>query len=365
MASLRKNSPPAAHLRPLALWACLFVTTLAEAQPVILHLRNGDRVSGDLVAEDPSRITLTNAILGRLSIPLTAVARREGVTNAAIAASPATISTNTPPPPAVPPVLQGKLNDLQTVYATGNISAEEYHRQRSKVLSPPKPPGPKYWSAELFAGMDLLYSEKDHQLYTGRIKLNYARAPIRNNIDYLFSYGWTDGELSANRMDGWMKTDLDLTPKIYLYSLGGAGYDEIRRVNWRYEIGPGLGYHLIKRTNLVVRVEGGFNYQVQNIEEVTATGPSFDREQKNYFQRLAQDIRWNIGGQFTFDEKVEYFPELTDLHVYRLRAEANLRYWLKSNLSLNFTVINTYDAKTATGVGQNDLQVRSSIGVKF
>ena len=137
----------------------------------------------------------------------------------------------------------------------------------------------------------------------------------------------------------------------------GAGYDEIRLVDWRYEVGPGLGYHLYKRTNFVLRVEAGFHYQVQDFEG--------GREKKTYNQRLAQDLRWNIGTQFTFDEKVEYFPSLEDLHSYRLRLEANLRYWLASNLSLNLTVIDTYETSTARGVGQNDLQIKSSIGMKF
>ena len=94
-------------------------------------------------------------------------------------------------------------------------------------------------------------------------------------------------------------------------------------------------------------------------------GARGSREEKTYSQRLSQDVRWNIGPSFSFDKKVEYFPDLADLHRYRLRAEANLRYWLKSNLSLNLTVIDTYDSQTARGVGQNDLQIRSSIGVKF
>ena len=89
------------------------------------------------------------------------------------------------------------------------------------------------------------------------------------------------------------------------------------------------------------------------------------REKKTYNQRLAQDLRWNIDTQFTFDEKVEYFPSLEDLRSYRLRIEASLRYWLRSNLSLNLTVIDTYETSTARGVGQNDLQIKSSIGVKF
>lgn len=333
------------------------VAPLNAASPVILHLKNGDRLSGDLVTEESSRITLTNSILGRFTIPLSTIARREGITNVAVVKAPPA-----PPPatnaPALPPALQRKLEDLQTLFATGALSADEFQRRRTELVAPlPRPRGPKHWTAEVFAGLDLLYSEKDRQLYTGRAKLTYARAPLRNNIDYLFTYGWTDGELTANRMDGWMKTDWDLTPRSYVYNLAGAGYDEIRLVDWRYEVGPGLGYHLYKRTNFVLRVEAGFHYQVQDFEG--------GREKKTYNQRLAQDLRWNIGTQFTFDEKVEYFPSLEDLHSYRLRLEANLRYWLASNLSLNLTVIDTYETSTARGVGQNDLQIKSSIGMKF
>ena len=194
-------------------------------------------------------------------------------------------------------------------------------------------------------------------MYSGRLKLNYVKAPLRNNLDFLFTYGRTEGVLSANRMDGSMKTDYDLNRRVYLYSLEGAGYDEIRKIDWRYEVGPGCGYQLIMLTNFVLRVEGGLQYQVQNFKG--------GKQDEVFYNRLAQDLKWNLGTLFTFDEKVEYLHEVADFQVYRLRVEANLRYWLRSNLSLNFTVINLYDTVTAPGVGQNDLQLRSSIGLKF
>lgn len=359
MAKRRRNSRPACAFVFLLWLAGLCASAVGArgaASPVILHLKNGDRISGAVVAEEATRVTLTNSILGRFSVPLAEIARRETPAVAVVAKPVPAPPTNAP---ALSPEMRRRIEDLQTLFATGGISAEEFQRRRIELSAPPppKPKGPKHWTAEVFAGLDMVFSEKDRQLYTGRAKLTYAKAPLRNNVDYLFTYGWTDGELTANRMDGWMKTDWDLTPRTYLYNLGGVGYDEIRRVDWRYEVGPGVGYHLFKRTNFVFRVEGGFHYQVQDFPE--------SREEKTYYQRLAQDMRWNIGTQFTFDEKVEYFPDLTDLHSYRLRMEANLRYWLASNLSLNFTVIDTYDTKTARGVGQNDLQIRSSIGVKF
>lgn len=360
------------------------------AQPIVVHLRNGDRLTGYLVTEEAGQIIITNAVLGRLALPLAQVERREWRTNQIAAVhSPASPTNMVPPAESLlPPLAQGRLKELQASYLAGQLSAEEYHRQRAKLMeenaalgsvtgragvpapkqaaaaqtsvapkSPPVKPVPSHWSGELFMGTDLAFSAKDRELYSGRLKLNYVKMPLRNNLDYLFTYGRTDGDLSANRMDGLMKTDYDLNPRFYLYSLGGAGYDEIRKIDWRYELGPGPGYQLFKLTNFVVRVETGFHYQVQNFEG--------GRQDENIYHRLAQELKWNLGTLFSFDEKAEYSPEVGDFEVYRLRVEANARYWLNSHLSLNFTVINLYDTVTAPGVGQNDLQLRSSIGLKF
>lgn len=327
----------------------VLINSARSQQPLILHLGNGDRVSGQLLGEDAVRLTLSNSILGRFTIPASAVARRETVS----VAPPAPV-TNAP---GLPPTIQKRLNDLQGIYAAGSLSAEEFQRQRTALMEPIRPPGPKYWTAELFAGLDLLFSEKDRQLYTGRAKVNYVRPGLRSYFDYLFTYGYTDSELSANRMDGSSKTDVDLTKLTYTYGLFGAGYDEIRLIDWRYEVGPGLGYHLVKQTNFVLRVEGGFHYQVQNFQG--------GRDDHTFSQRLAQDLRWNLGPHFTFDERLEYFPDLANLNDFKLRMEANLRYWLQSNLSLNLTVIDIYDTRHASGVDGNDLQIRSSIGIRF
>ncbi len=378
----------------LVLAAGHFCLGAALGQPILLHLRNGDRVSGSLLAEEAGQITITNAILGRIALPLSQVERREWITNnLSLAQSPGaqTNVAGATPLPVLPPLVQKRLSELQAVYLAGQLSAQEYHQQRSKILAeaaslapaspqpalpgskpagpptaqaaarppsaPVKPAAPKHWTADVLLGTDLGFGEKNRELYSGRLKLNYIKVPFRGNLDYLFTYGRTDGELSANRMDGWLKTDYDLARKVYLYSLAGAGYDEIRKIDWRYEFGPGAGYHLVKLTNFVLRVEGGLHYQEQNIDGV--------RQDEVFYNRLAQEMKWNLGTLFTFDEKAEYLPEVGNFQVYRLRVEGNVRYWLRSNLSLNFTVINLYDTVTAPGVGQNDLQLRSSIGLKF
>ena len=370
--------------------ACLSDPGVAFGQSIILHLRNGDRLTGVLLLDEPKQVTFSNAVVGRLVVSRAEIERTEKATNGVVAGTSVAGTNGTSASPGFSAPLQKKLADLQTSYVAGQISSAEYYRQRGRLVAeasslastngapmspgvpatalvnpavvakPPtaaKPPQPKHWSGEALLGADLGFSQKDRQLYTGRLKVTYARSPLRSAFDYLATYGKTDGELSANRMDGSLKMDYDLNKKTYVYSLGAAGYDEIRKIDWRYEAGPGVGRHLARLTNFVLNAEAGVNYQVQNFEG--------DRQDDLFHYRLAQDLRWNIGTQFTLDEKVEYMPQWNDIEEYKFRVEGNLRYWVRVNLSFNLTVINTFDTLTAQGVKQNDLQVRSSVGVKF
>jgi hypothetical protein len=289
---------------------------------------------------------------------------------------------------------QKRLSELLALYRSGKITPDEYHGQRGKLLAeaktavgtnivmvkpeapapatapatgkPPavsasptavKPKGPKHWSGDVQLGVDFALSARDRQLFTGRLKLNYARKHVRNALDYLFTYGRTDGVLSANRMDGSMKTDYDLLKRFYVYNLGGAGYDEIRKIDLRFEEGPGAGWFVVRGTNYLVRTEYGINYQAQFNTDGTKS--------EKFFHRLAEDFTWKPSTKLSFDQKAEFFPTFGDWGQYRARFEANVRYWFGANLSFVVTVLDQYDTHPAANVSRNDLQVRSSIGVKF
>jgi putative salt-induced outer membrane protein YdiY len=306
---------------------CLISWFLRGAEPVVLQLRNGDRLTGVVLLEDTNRLTLKTTWNNIVVVPVAEVTAR-----AAIAAPPVV----TPPPSSVtvpPPPVTG---------APGTSAT-------------PKPPWQLAGEAQL--GMDLLFSQKSRQLVSGRLKLTYGRDRLLNNLDYMFWYGRTEGILSDNRMFGSLKTDYDLTRRFFVYNLGGAGYDAIRKINLRYEEGPGVGYHLVKRANMVLDVELGGNYQAEFLADRS--------EIESFYVRCAENLTWQILPRLALDEKVEYFPNVQRWGAYRLRAESNLNYALLDHLALVLTVLDEYDTETAAGVGQNDLQVRSSVSVKF
>lgn len=322
----------------------------APAADTLLLLRNGDRLTGRIVQEDASRLTLTNDLLGLLTLPLDAIRERQP-------ASP-------PAPEAANADRQRRLDDARAAFVTGQLSTTEYHRLLARLQATPADPAgtradsrAQRLTGEIQAGLDLGLATKDRQLYSGRARLQHAWGPLRNAADYLFTYGRADGELNANRMDGTIKSDFDLREKVYAYNQANGGYDEVRKLDNYWQIGPGMGWRTWRSPHFALSLEGGFNFQEQNRSDGTRTDV--------FYYRLAQLGRWAINNRLSLDQKLEFFPEWDDLTEYKVRLEGNLRLWLYGNLSLNLTLIDFYDTMAAPGVEPNDLQMRSTLGVSF
>ena len=153
--------------------------------------------------------------------------------------------------------------------------------------------------------------------------------------------------------DGGMSTGGDICKAIACGSDGvmiGSAFARAKEA-------PGMGYHWVKRTNIVFNTEAGFNYQAQYLQD--------NLKKEILYLRLAEDAAWKISRRTSIDEKFEYFPSTEDFSNYRIRFESNLRYAILNNLSFIVTVLDTYETQTARDVPQNDLQIRSSVGVKF
>jgi putative salt-induced outer membrane protein YdiY len=306
----------------------------ANAADVIIHLRNGDRVTGHISGETPTEVTLQSGTLGKITIPVGQILKREEV--AAASSTNAVASTNA------------------TNVAAAKSSTNAPAATKAIIT---KPKEPKHWNSELQFGLNLRYTTRDQQEALVIAKSTYANGHFREIFDYNFTWGKTEETQTANRMSGSAKSEYDLTPRWYLFGLVGASYDEIRQIDRQVEVDPGVGYQWIKTPDYVFKTEVGFGYQDQFFTNGT--------EIESYSGRLAGIFTWRIYDKLTADGRVEYFPNLLSIQEYRLRAESTLRYPLLKNLSINLNVIDIYDTQAPAGVQNNDLQLRSAIGVKF
>lgn len=349
------------------LWAT-FLPHPVTAESIILHLKNGDRLSGKLISESTNELSVATALFGTVKVPAGEIAKREVVPDPV----PPAPSTNSPAPPpaelkppqAVPSAAANSTNAPAPAIAaakppqkpadTNNASVKPANLEAQPIAATPR-----YWQHRIDLGLNLRYSAKDQQEFLVLGKSTYAKQPFRHIFDVNFSYGRTEGVVSSHRLTASEKTEYQLTKKAYVFGLMAGGYDEIRMIDLQYELGPGFGYELINspKYNFVWKTEGGFNYQKQYLGD--------NSDQTNYSLRIAEIFAWRVWEKLTLDAKFEFFPNLQYLGEYRLRLESTASYPVSDRVSLNLVVIDLYDTMPAKGIEPNDLQIRSTLGIKF
>src|SRR5580698_1582937 len=68
--------------------AVFFLPVKSRADIVILHLRNGDRITGAVIYDNTNEVTLFNAWSKEIVVPVSQIERRELVTNAPAVTAP-------------------------------------------------------------------------------------------------------------------------------------------------------------------------------------------------------------------------------------------------------------------------------------
>jgi putative salt-induced outer membrane protein YdiY len=350
----------------LFLWLGWFGGSPCRAQDVILHLRNGDRITGRLVSETTNTVVLATSFADQVPIPKGMIDHREPVPKTAATGNSTTNQTTAASPAPSHPPLVPATGIASELNPTNKPAASQTSTNAAAVKAAELSGFRKFlheWKGEVQVGANLAYSTVNQTAFTGHAKLienhklEKPDTALRNTLEYDAAYGKTDHVLSENHMEGNVKTEYEMSKRFLVYNSVVAGYDEIRAIDLQYDFGPGVGYKWIMLTNFVFKTELGGDYQEQYFSNHTDTS--------RYGLRLDEDFSWQITPKIKWDEKFEFFPELDSLADYRYRFETNLSYLLKQNLTLSLNIIDQYDTRIPAGSSKNDLQIRSLLGIKF
>lgn len=326
----------------LAILLICALSSTVSAQHVIVHFKSGDRVSGHVVSRSTSQLVISNAWVKALTIPLSTISKIE--TNAAALAV-----TSPKETPAKKP----------------GAAAKPAAKPVAPKLASGKRPKPKgKFKGQIRFGIDAIFHTKNRQDYFGDFKLTYQR-PYKSNPKKFFrdttqvhaEYQETEGQQSANRASASNKSDFDVGRSFYAYGLGGLGYDEVRKINFQYQLGPGVGNHLVKHKNFVLDVESGLNYEAQYRRTVDNL--------ETLYLRLGLDSTWKIAKNLKLTHTLAFYPDLEEQGQFRNDFTSNLSYGFWKNISLDLTLLDEFNTEVAPGVDENRFEVRTSIGLTF
>lgn len=329
-------------------------TCPVSAQSVVLHLKSGDQISGVIISQSTNQVVVSNAWVKTLPVPLSAIASRETITN-----TPAVAAAAKPAPKPKPQPKEVAKKSAKPAKSTQVAAA-------SKPASLPRSKPRGKWKGQVNVGLDALVSTRNQQNYFGKLRLvytlPYASNPkkfFRNTAEFSGQYQRTDGQESANRANASDKSDFDIGTKSYGYFSSGVGFDEVRKIDKQFQLGPGMGSHLIRNDDTALNVESGLNYQAQYRRNTDNL--------ESFFLRLAQDWTWKIRKNLKLVQKFEFLPNLepVDFGQYQLGFNSTLSYGFWKNLSLDLTADDNYNTQVAPQVSRNEFEVRLMLGATF
>ncbi len=324
-------------------FSCGAEETLSE-QVQVLELKNGDRITAVIISQTESSIEARTRF-GTITIPLDEIEKQTAIESVS---EPEPTSAEESPAEEAPAEEAATPSEVPPV--EGEIVQEEQLSFAKKFFA--------NLGGEVQLGLDAGFGASDYMNYYGRLDVTHGQDRWKNIWHGMLTYGKNKGEVSADKLDSSYRLEYDVTAdKFFVYFEPTGGYDTVREIDYYYTAGAGLGYHILKKEKISLDFSTGGSYQSYHYENE----PTRDDMYIDFEERFS----WAIAKDLNFNQKLTFSPQVDDWSVYRATLEAGLSWGFYKNMTFNLTLIDKYDSRPSEGIDKNDMQLVSSIGLKF
>ncbi len=336
-----------ARLLFLFFMVLLSVATAATSE---LKLKNGDRISGELVRKSDGRIIFRSDIFGEIQVPEAQVASLE-------THSKAPDSKSTPGSPA----------GTQVAAAASPASTETTVK--------------KHWHRILKETKGMMEFGFNDQ--TGRRKVadlslranaEYSEGVDSYRLNWRYFYGRSYGVLQTDRRDGSFRWRHDLKNTTFMQYVSSYSDDSIKEIDINLEQSVGLGWNALKRGHTILNVGGGGTVQYRKALGIEQGAVAL--------VDVFEDYSWKLSERISFKQEAsaQYSPakrsSFTILNGQLIRAESGIMNYrfrfnlaaqgkISEHLALNLRYDYEYDNTIPIVDLKADQRISSTIGYMF
>jgi putative salt-induced outer membrane protein len=326
-------------LRAFFVTVCLsFVASFVTADQVTL--KNGDHLTGTIASADTTNLNLKTEYVGDLVIKWDAVQ--------SIASDQPLYVT-----PKTGKSIMGKVtsNEGKLQVATSDRGKVELDKDAIKtVRSESEQHAYGSWGGFLDSGLSLSRGNADTSNFT--LGATATRLTDKTKagayINSIYSTGTTNGITltTASAIHAGLRFDYNLSDNSFAFAFTDFDHDRFQQLDLRNVIGGGLGYHLIKTeaTNLDLFGGGSFNQEYFS----TLTRRSGEA-------LLGESLDHKLSSAFSIKERIEFYPDLSDLGQYRVVFDTAAITKLSKVLSWQVDASDRYITNPVNGLKGNDL----------
>ena len=326
-------------------WVCLLTLTASAARADVLVMKNGDRVTGNVIKKDGASITIKSASFGAITAPWDQVASLE-----AGAAGDLTVITKDGK--AVRGPVTAPLGEIVT------IRNPDEQRAWERLQSPG---WRQLWAGAVNVGLaGAGGNAKTQTLTTG-----LAAARTTSTDKTFLSLNVIESSASVNHLTS--KTaqairagigyDHRLSPRLFLNTFNNYEYDKFQNLDLRFTAGGGLGFHLIKSDRRTLDVVGGAAF-----DRASFSTPLLEKSGQFYW---GDDYSQKIGKGTSLVQSYRMFNDLNSDHAYRVTFDLGSTTKLGKSITWNVSLSDRFQSDPAPGRKTNDWLYTTGFGVNF
>ena len=341
--------------RLLALSCFLPLLLLADQ----VTLKNGDRVTGQIVKKDGDKLTVKSEIMGEISIPwsaVTSIASGEPLVVVLPGGKPVsgTLSTSegklqvaTPSGPETAP-----LADVSAV--RNSDEQKQWERLQHPGLL-------DLWAGYFDLGLSLVRGNAETTTFA--TTFNAARVTRTDKIALQFNEIYATALISghsaatAQAVRGGVDYNRNVKPRLFIDLFNQYEYDKFQDLDLRVVLGGGFGFKAIKTDRSHLDLVGGLDY-----DRAQFSTPLTQNSAEGYF---GDDWSYKLSGSSSLTQSFRVFPNFTSGGDYRMNFDLGAATRLKRWLSWQVTASDRFLSDPVPGRKKNDLLLTTGFRVSF
>lgn len=366
-------------------WFGLFAATLLFFGGIVsptlhsaeLHLRNGDRLTGEVTHRADGKIYFRSRLAGDIVVneedgvvidtvdtpveSLAGLPPAKEETPAASAAKipvpnvPAGVKKASPPPPAT-------------------AAAPSAAPNTASASKPSAPPKASRWKGKVEFGFQQQSGRLDTLNTSLRVDAEREKGRDQYKAAARALYGEQSDKTTTDRTDASFRWRHQLSARVFSQAVTSYLSDDIKSINQNYEQNIGIGYALFKRDRHVMNLGGGITGQYRDAAMID--------QDFAVLGEIFEDYTYKINGRLTFlqDLLAQYSPvsqsQFTvrnntviriadDVQNFRVRLNTSLQGKITERISMNLRYEYEFDNTIVDRTAKSDQRITSTLGYAF
>lgn len=344
--------------RSIIILQALASLSLSAAWADQVVMKNGDRVTGSIIKKDGKNLTIKTDQFGvvttswdqvdsvKADVPFTVVLQDGRSVQGTLAATDGKVTVMT--------------KDFTLNVTAADVVAIRNADEQKAYERLQKPGWGQLWAGS--ASVGLAGTSGNAETMTLTASANAVRETNTDKTSVYFNAikasAFVDGKNSntAQAVRGGLEYDYNFVPRVFLDTFNDYEYDKFQDLNLRFDVGAGVGFHVIKHARSSLDFLGGIDFNHQSFST-----PLIQDFAEVYF---GDNYNYKFGGT-TFFQDFRLFDDLSNTGAYRMNfdigASTKISKWLSWNVSLSDRYLN----HPAPGRKTNDFLYTTGLGITF